>query len=234
MAEPPVVPDPPPGLPSTWRERVEALGAGAPLTPARVAAGAVTIVVAVAVGVLALRGPSPPVELTLPMAGGPGDTSASTITTLGAPPELLVHAAGAVQAPGVYRLRSGARVSDLVDAAGGPSPEGDLDRLNLAAPVADGQQVYVPRLGEAVPGPTGDGSGAGADGGGSSTPGGLVDINTASADQLDTLPGVGPATAQAILDERERRGRFDSVEELIDVRGIGDAKLEALRDLVRV
>jgi competence protein ComEA len=100
--------------------------------------------------------------------------------------------------------------------------------VNLAATIIDGQQVYVPRVGEAAPqvvGATGDGGGGG---------GGLVDVNTATAEELDTLPGVGPATAQAILDAREQRGSFSSVEELLDVRGIGEAKLEALRDLVRV
>jgi competence protein ComEA len=216
---------------TTWQERIDLLGGGAPLTPARVAAGVAAAVVVVIVAVAVLRGPPLPTEATLPLAGGPGDPaiSSTTATTLAA--AALVHAAGAVVDPGVYRLSADARVADLVEAAGGPLADGDLDRLNLAAPVVDGQQVYVPRVGEAVPemaGGTGDG-GAGPGG-----TGGPIDVNTASADALDALPGVGPATAQAILDERERRGGFASVEELLDVRGIGEAKLEALRDLVTV
>ena len=187
-------------------------------------------VAAVVVVVLVLRGPAPPVEVTLPMAGHAGDPALTTTTT--ATPatvaaEVVVHAAGALRSPGLYRLAAGARVAELVEAAGGPVDDSDLDRLNLAAPVADGQQVYVPRRGEAIPAVTGAKAGVAA-------PAGPVDLNTATADQLDTLPGVGPATAQAILTERERRGRFASVEELLEVRGIGEAKLDALRDLVRV
>lgn len=215
---------------TTWREHIELLGSGAPVTPGRVAAGAVAVVVAVVVAVAVLRGPPPPPEVTLPLAGGPGDPAVTSTTTTTVAAEALVHAAGAVAVPGVYRLPANARVADLVEAAGGPLADGDLDRLNLAAPVVDGQQVYVPREGEAVPEAAGGPSDAGAGGSG----GGVVDVNTADADTLDTLPGVGPATARAILDERERRGRFASVEELLDVRGIGEAKLEALRDLVRV
>lgn len=200
------------------------------MTPGRVAGGALAALVAVVVVVLVLRGPPPPAELSLPLVGGPGDPGlTSTTVTLETGP-VLVHAAGAVHAPGVYRLEADARVADLVEAAGGPLADAELDRLNLAATVADGQQVYVPRQGEAVPevaGSTGDSAGTGAGDG-------LVDVNTAGADELETLPGVGPATAAAILDERERRGSFSSVDDLLDVPGIGDAKLEALRDLVQV
>jgi competence protein ComEA len=145
---------------------------------------------------------------------------------------VVVHAAGAVTRPGVYRLTGGARVSELLDAAGGPAPGADLDRLNLAAPLVDGEQVFVPLPDQEVPL-------VGAPGGGSQAPPasgtpGLVDLNRATLDELDELPGVGPSTAQAILDERDRRGGFTTVDELLDVRGIGDAKLAALRDLVRV
>jgi competence protein ComEA len=148
-------------------------------------------------------------------------------TSTSAPSTVLAHAAGAVRSPGVYSLPAGARVKDLLDAAGGPAADADLDRINLAAPVADGSQVYVPRQGEALP------VGA-AGGGGVATPAGPLDLNTATLEQLDALPGVGPATAKAILDERSKRGRFGSVDELLDVRGIGPAKLEAIRDLVTV
>lgn len=229
MPEPPVVPVPDaPAPPSTWRERLDLLAGGAPRDPARVAGAAAAAVVAVVVLVLVLRGPAPPVEVTLPMAGQPGDPALATTTTppsIAAPPGVVVHAAGALRSPGVYRLPGGARVAEVVEMAGGPLDDSDLDRLNLAAPLVDGQQVYVPRQGEAVPATAGSAA---------PTAAGPIDLNTATAEQLDTLPGVGPATAQAILAERERRGRFAAVEELLDVRGIGEAKLDALRDLVRV
>ncbi len=231
MPEPLVAdPDTGPPAPTTWPERLDLLGAGFPLSPGRVAAGAAGLAVVVVMAVLVLRGPPPPPELSLPLAGGAGDPGLSSTTVTTTPSQVLVHAAGAVHAPGIYRLDAGARVADLVEAAGGPRDDAELDRLNLAATVADGQQVYVPRIGEAVPElveATGEGSTAG---GGD----GLVDVNTADADELDTLPGVGPATAEAILDTREQRGSFSSVEELLDVPGIGEAKLEAIRDLVRV
>lgn len=230
MPEPPSAgPDAGAPLPPPWRERLDLLAAAPTMTLGRVAAGAVAALVAVIVAVVVLRGPPPPPELSIPLAGGPGDPAATSTTATTAPVPVLVHAAGAVSSPGVYRLDAGARVADLVEAAGGPLADAELGRLNLAAPVADGQQVYVPRLGEAVPAVVAPSDDNTADSGGD-----LVDVNTAGADELETLPGVGPATAQAILEERERRGSFSSVDDLLDVRGIGDAKLDALRDLVRV
>lgn len=219
--------------PATWWERLELLGGGVPLNPARVAAGVAVAAFAAVLAVLVLRGPPPPAEVSLPFAGGPGDPAATSTTTTTVAADVMVHAAGAVRSPGVYRLRAGARVADLVELAGGPLDDSDLDTLNLAATVADGERVYVPRVGEAVPEPPATGEG-GPGASPATAAGGVVDVNTATAEQLDTLPGVGPATAQAILDERDRRGRFDSVEDLLDVRGIGEAKLEALRDLVTV
>jgi competence protein ComEA len=124
-------------------------------------------------------------------------------------------------------------VVDAVDAGGGALPEADLAKINLAAPLEDGQQVYVPRLGElaggaaAAPGLGGGGAGAGGESE-------IVDLNTADVSQLDGLPGVGPAIAQAIVDHRESNGPFTSVDDLLDVRGIGEAKLADLRDRVTV
>jgi competence protein ComEA len=221
------VPDPvPPPVVSTWRDRLELITAGgAGPTPAQLALGAVGVLVtALLVWFLLRQPPGPPAEASMARAGGAGSVAVTSTT---APSTVLAHAAGAVRAPGVYTLPVGARVKDLLDAAGGPAPDADLDRLNLAAPVADGSQVYVPRQGEAAP--------AGAtSGGGTATPTGPLDLNTATLEQLETLPGVGPATAKAILDERAKRGRFGSVDELLDVRGIGPAKLDAIRELVTV
>jgi competence protein ComEA len=225
------VPDEPdPVLPPapTWRERLELLTDPPSWTPGRLAAAAVGLLVAVGLVVLLLRPPGgSAAEVTLPRAGTAADPAPTTTT---APPVLVAHAAGAVQAPGVYRLDPGARAADLVAAAGGATPDADLQRLNLAAPVADGEQVYVPRVGEAAP-PAAAPSGSAAVGG---EGGGPVNLNTATAEELEELPGVGPAIAAAIVDERERRGRFATVDDLLDVRGIGDARLEQLRDLVTV
>ncbi len=224
---------------SWWRARVSAW----PLHRPRIVAAAV-IGLGVALGAMvvmvSLRGSPPPVEVNLPRAGAPPGSSADPSSPAGAEAQsadgpdsrALVHAAGAVVRPGVYQVPDGARVTDLVDAAGGPAPDADLQQLNLAAKVSDGERVYVPRRGESPPTPVGPGTGdPGAAG---TAAGGPVDLNTATPEQLDTLPGVGPATAQAILDYRKEHGRFRSVDELIDVRGIGEAKLAALRPKVRV
>lgn len=215
--------DPPTRLgPLPWRDRLDLLTQSPAVSPARVAGG-VAVAVALAIGAwLLLRSPTgPPPETFLPMAG---EAALTSTTSSSVPTSLLVHAAGAVQRPGVYELPSGSRVTDLIDAAGGPTADADVDQLNLAAPVVDGERVYVPRVGEVVTTAV-----AGAD-----ASSGPLDLNTATLEQLDELPGVGPATAQAIIDERDRRGGFTSVDDLLDVRGIGPAKLEGLRDLVRV
>jgi competence protein ComEA len=233
---PPPSPEPAAWLPPSWRERIDLLTDPPAWPPGRVAAGALALVALVVAATFVLRptsGSAP--EVTLPRAGSAADPATTTTT---AAPAVVAHAAGAVQAPGVYRLEPGARAGDLVAAAGGAAPDADVQRLNLAAPVADGEQLYVPRIGEvAAPPPAGPAGGGPSAGAGTGTGGdrdGPVDLNTATAAELEELPGVGPAIAEAILDERERRGRFDTVEDLLDVRGIGDARLEQLRDLVTV
>jgi competence protein ComEA len=171
-----------------------------------------------------------------PPAPGAGVPAASVAAGGGAPvAEVVVHVAGAVVTPGVQRLPAGARVVDALEAAGGAAPDADLARINLAAPLVDGQQVYVLRRGEETP-PAVPGAGAPAAGpaGEATGAGGLVDVNTADAAALEALPGIGPATAQAIIDHRERHGPFRSVDDLLDVRGIGEAKLAQIRDLVTV
>jgi competence protein ComEA len=210
----------------TWRDRLDLIAGGGGRDPGQLALiGVAVVVAAVAAWLLLRQPPGPPAEASMARAGGAGSIAATTTTA--APTTVLAHAAGAVVRPGVYSLPAGARVQDLLEAAGGAAPDADLDRINLAAPVTDGSQVYVPRAGEPVP--SGAGGGAGA-----ATPTGPLDLNTATLEQLDALPGVGPATAQAILDQRDKVGRFASVDDLLDVRGIGPAKLEGLRDLVTV
>ncbi len=131
---------------------------------------------------------------------------------------------------GVYRLRAGARVNDALARAGGATPRADLSQVNLAAKVEDGRQVLVPRRVATPPAAPTAPTGTAAPG----QPAVPVNLNTATLEQLDTLPGVGPATAQKILDYREQHGGFGSVDELGEVPGIGDVRLAALRDLVRV
>jgi competence protein ComEA len=141
---------------------------------------------------------------------------------------VVVHVAGAVRDAGVYRLRAGARVNDALARAGGATPRADLSQVNLAAKVEDGRQVLVPRrvAASAVPAPVGTAA--------PGQPAVPVNLNTATLEQLDTLPGVGPATAQKIIDYREEHGGFGSVDELGEVPGIGDVRLAALREQVRV
>lgn len=145
---------------------------------------------------------------------------AEPIRALPAPP-VVVHVVGAVRAPGLYRLARGKRVADAVARAGGTTARADLALINLAAPVSDGQQVVVPA--RAPPG---------AAVGGAAAPGGPVHLNSATVEQLDTLPGVGPVTAQKIVDYREQHGAFASVRELDAIPGIGPARLEQLSGLV--
>jgi len=257
----PDLPPPPAGPPPAFLTRIwhvaserwpllrppELSGVPAARAVVGAAIGVVVLVVAglvawVAWGVLGAGAtPSAPVELSMPSAtpsssttvgaltGGSADVSGSRDSLAGASGEaIVVHVAGAVASPGLYRLAAGARVDDAIAAAGGAVGDADLDAVNLAAKVQDGDRVYVPRQGEvASPSPAGIGSR-------SSTPQLPLDLNAATESQLDQLPGVGPATAAAIVEYRNQHGRFRSVDELGEVRGIGPAKLESLRPKVRV
>jgi competence protein ComEA len=139
-----------------------------------------------------------------------------------------VDVVGAVRRPGLYRLEQGARIADAVTRAGGATGKADLAQVNLAAPIADGEQIVVPKRGAPGAAPAGSAGSPGA-GGAPSAP---VQLSTATLEQLDTLPGIGPVTAQKILDYRTKHGAFSSVDELDAVPGIGPARLEQLRDLV--
>ena len=146
---------------------------------------------------------------------------------------VTVHVAGAVRRPGVYRLAAGARVDDALRSAGGARDRADLTAVNLAAKLEDGRQVIVP---ERAPMPAGAAGASGAPRGGAAAaaPGGPINLNTATLEQLDTLDGVGPGIAQRILDYREQHGGFSRVEELGEVPGIGAKRLATLTPLVTV
>ncbi len=142
--------------------------------------------------------------------------------------KIFVHVGGAVRTPGLYGLAQGSRVDDAVRAAGGMLEDADLDALNLAARLKDGEKVLVPtESGEAE-------AQEGSSGAGGTAQGGLINLNTATVADLETLPGIGPALAQRILDYRERNGGFRSVEDLLEVSGIGAKKFEGLREQVTV
>ena len=192
-----------------------------------------------------VRVPPPPPEATIPFAS-------STIATdsLKTNPELLmanitVYVSGEVVKPGVYVLLATSRIIDALQAAGGPTSAADLVVVNLAAPLVDATQVFIPRIGSTpratlprphagINLPTTGTSGGVSVGSGVTSAIGIVDINSATLSDLDALPGVGPSTAQAIIDYRIANGPYASVDDLLNVRGIGPSKLAAMRARVRV
>lgn len=225
----------------------------------RLAATSVGVVLVALAFFWLVRSPDPPPEATIPMAtdrsgdaavGAAEVTSASTaagaaasslsptdgastVASSTADEPIVVHVAGSVNTPGLYRLEGERRVHDAIELAGGGTARADLDAVNLAQPLLDGQRLYVPAVGEIdrveiVSPPPGT---APVDGGVAPGP---IDINRATTDELDTLPGVGPSTARAIVDERDRNGPFATVDDLERVPGIGPTKLDRLRDLVVV
>lgn len=165
-----------------------------------------------------------PVEIATAPSGGTASAPASASPS----PEVvvLVDVAGWVRRPGVYEFTEGARVIDAIDAAGGARSGAVLEALNLAAPLTDGTQILVPREGQegVAPAPVTGGAVAG----------GLVNVNSAIATELEELPGIGEVIAQRIIDYRTENGPFATVDELVDVSGIGDAILESIRELVTV
>jgi len=189
--------------------------------------------------------------VVLPKASGPGggeplvlaaasspSASPAAAASPSAAADVVVYVCGAVRSPGVVRVPADARVADALALAGGPGPRAELDGVNLAAKVVDGQQIVVPERGASVAAgssaaATASGS-ASAAGGSATAPGAPVNINTASLEELDTLDGVGPATAQKIIDYRSASGPFKVVDDIKNVSGIGDAKFAAMKDSITV
>ena len=215
--------------------------------------GSVVSVVFVGVaGWWLVRVPPPPPEVNLSFASttvaasspaandGGANIGGATVAT---PQTITVHVAGAVNNPGVYRLRYGSRINDAVAAAGGATTTANLDAINLATVLNEGEQIYVPKRGEKPhtitgrPQVGGGATGGASNGGASGVNGGAlstININLASVVELEQLPGVGPATAKAIVAYREKNGAFQRVEDLLKVRGIGPAKLSEILPRARV
>lgn len=207
----------------------------------RVAVGAAVVVFIVAVAIAAILsfaasggGDQGVVAAGDAQGGGPAhgsggsggaDASGEPVAGTAGGTIVLVHVLGAVAVPGLVELHDGARVVDAVAAAGGFTADADPAGVNLARPVADGEQLIVPRIGE-QPAPQAGGSSGAAAGDG------LVHLNTADLAELDTLPRIGPALAQRIIDWREANGGFTSVDQLLEVAGIGDAVFAGLAEKV--
>jgi competence protein ComEA len=201
----------------SFRERLDTLSRGE-------IAGLVVVLVAVLGGAGLWYARSLPKPVTI-AESGPG--AAQQISSSSSPAAILiVDVAGAVRQPGVYEFAEGDRVIDAIERAGGSVPKADLSLLNLAAPLVDGTQILVPKAGAVASGSPGGAPGT------STT--GLININTASATELETLSGIGEVLAATIIEYRTQNGPFVSVEDLMDVSGIGPATLDELRDQVTV
>ena len=184
-----------------------------------VALSFVALAIAAGAGLWYVRSLPRPVD-TVALSGpvpGPSPTAAA----------LLIHVAGWVRNPGVYELQVGERVIDAIDLAGGPRRGADLNALNLAAVLVDAQQVLVPRKAAVSSGAAGGFTSPGGDGQ-------KINLNVATATDLETLPGIGEVLAQRIIEHRESNGPFTSVDELLEVSGIGEARLEDIRDEVTI
>jgi competence protein ComEA len=191
---------------------------------------------------LLVRPSAPLVESVAPHASGVGIVA--PLSTLPTPLTVRIHVAGAVVRPGVYSVSSSSRVVDAVTAAGGPTSRADLERINLAQTIVDTEQVFVPFRSSRTtkitvaprlrPSRTTVPGALPIIGVPSTTATPLINLNSATAEQLDTLPGVGPSTAKAIISYRNRKGPFGKVEDLLNVPGIGPSKVAALRDQVTV
>lgn len=145
---------------------------------------------------------------------------------------VTVYVSGAVVNTAVYELSPGSLIEDAIEAAGGFITTSDIDAINLAQPLTDGMQIYVPTQAETSSGTTLPTNSSGAPN--SSSTDGLININTANVEELDSLPGIGPSTAQKIIEHRETNGPFAAIEAIMDVPGIGDAKFNEIKNLITV
>ena len=223
--------------------------------PARAFATAGSVAVVCVGAWWLLRAPAPPLENSIPLVSiaSASDSSSSSVvgaipsTTLVGAREVVVHVAGAVNTPGVYRLKSTARVIDAVNAAGGVTVSADTAAVNLALPLLDAEQVYIPTRSSKKPhttvavqrklpttpsAPSSTVAAAIVGATESSVKSALVNINTATALELEALPSVGPSTAKAIVSYRTKNGPFGKAEDLLKVPGIGDGKLAAMKPFV--
>jgi competence protein ComEA len=199
------------------RERLDMLSRGE-------IAGLIVVLAAVLGGAGLWYARSLPKPVTI-AESGPG--AAQQVSSSPSPAAILiVDVAGAVRQPGVYEFAEGDRVIDAIERAGGSVPKADLSLLNLAAPLVDGTQILVPKAGAVLPGAPGGPPGTSTSG--------LININTASATELETLSGIGEVLAATIIEYRTQNGPFVSVEDLLDVSGIGPATLDEIRDQVTV
>ena len=201
------------------------LPAGTRLDPGRrgaVALVALALVAALVAGAVVLRGR--PQEVAVPVVAAPGVPLPGASVSAAPATEVVVAVGGKVRRPGLVRLPTGSRVDDAVRAAGGPLPGAEIGQLNLARRLVDGEQVLVGVPAQAAAGGPGP----------AAAPGGLLDLNTATASDFDALPGIGPVLAQRIVDWRTEHGRFASVDQLREVTGIGEAKYGDLEDKVTV
>lgn|GEM_PF-465953 len=244
-------PEPGSGVPERIRAWVEWFGV------LRLVTSAVAMIVVCLGAFWLIRTPPPSIEAALPMTSEVPTVDPSGVSTLPPPVTVaassdsasddaeanadadavrvvVVHVAGSVERPGVYELGGGSRVDDAVAFAGGPTEDADVDALNLASVLSDGARIYVPEIGEEVDASTLVSGGASpiVVGAVDDEPKGPVDLNAASSVELETLPGIGPATAFAIITEREANGPFAGVADLERVPGIGPIKLAALTGLV--
>jgi competence protein ComEA len=181
----------------------------------RIVFSAMFLIVLALVGAWLFHTPRQPVEQSIPFASPSTNPPSSKLA--------VVYVTGAVSKPGIYSLKTSARLFEAIFLAGGFADDADQTAINLAAQVVDGVQIFVPRIGEAPrliqPGSSSVGTGK-------------VSLNSASSAELEQLPGIGPATAAAIIKWREDNGPFTSVDELLEVTGIGDSKLDAIRELI--
>jgi competence protein ComEA len=203
------------------------------MSPWAIVAGSMAVVAAGFGGWWAFAAPAPPpVEQLLPRVDGASPVAEPVAEPAVGDLRVVVHVDGAVVRPGVHELVDGSRVIDAIEAAGGLLVDADRERLNLAAPVADGQRVWVPWVGEEEPAvvPVIGGSGSATNESGQ----GVVNLNTADTAALETLPGIGPSIAAAIIRHRESEGLYQRVDDLLEVAGIGPSRLAQLEALVTV